>query len=88
MGDKRRRYRAIYNALPRLYPCEPTGNLARHLHTLAYLISGMVGARHVNLRRVAGQVPDSTKKESRIKRFARFGLATNGSRPRFTLYLS
>jgi hypothetical protein len=72
MGYKRRRYREIYNALRKLYPGEPTGNLARHLNTLAYLISGMVGARHVNLRRVAGQVPDSTKKESRIKRFARW----------------
>jgi hypothetical protein len=72
MGDKRRRHRAICNALRKLYPCEPTGNLARHLNTLAYLISGMVGARHVNLRRVAGQVPDNAKKESRIKRFARW----------------
>jgi len=51
MGDKRRRYREIYNALRKLYPCEPTGNLARHLNTLAYMISGIVGARHVNLRR-------------------------------------
>jgi hypothetical protein len=72
MGDKHRRYRAIRKALGRFYPCEPTGNLARRLNTLAGLISGIVGARHVNLRRVAGQVPDSTKKESRIKRYARW----------------
>ena len=72
MGDKHRRYRAIRKALGKLYPCEPTGNLARRLNTLAGLISGIVGARHVNLRRVAGQVPDSTKKESRIKRYARW----------------
>jgi hypothetical protein len=72
MGDKRRRFRAIKKALMKLYPFTPTGNLARRMNTLAYLISGMVGARHVHLRRVAGQVPDGTKKESRIKRFARW----------------
>jgi hypothetical protein len=72
MSDKRRRYRAIRDALMKLYPFVPTGNLARHLNTLAYLISGIVGSKHVNLRLVAEQVPDGTKNESRIKRFSRW----------------
>ena len=58
MSDKRRRYRAVRAKLKKLYPFEPTGNLARHLNTLAYLISGIVGSKHVNLRLVAEQVPD------------------------------
>lgn len=72
MGDKRRRYRAIRQALMKLYPFVPTGNLARHLNTLAYLISGIVGSKHVHLRLVAEQVPDGTKNESRIKKFSRW----------------
>lgn len=72
MGDKRRRFRAIRDALKKLYPFEPKGNLARHLNTLAYLISGIVGSKHVNLRLVAEQVPDGTKNESRIKKLSRW----------------
>jgi hypothetical protein len=72
MSDKRRRYRAVRNKLMKLYPFEPTGNLARHLNTLAYLISGIVGSKHVNLRLVAEEVPDGTKNESRIKKFSRW----------------
>lgn len=44
MSDNLPRYRAIRSALQRLYPREPTGNLARHLNTLAALISGIVGS--------------------------------------------
>jgi hypothetical protein len=72
MGEKRRRYRAIRQGLMKLYPFVPTGNLARRLNTLAYLISGIVGGKHVNLRFVAEQVPDGTKHESRIKKFSRW----------------
>jgi hypothetical protein len=43
MSDNRRRYRAIKDGTKRLYPTEPTGNLARHLQTLAALVSGIVG---------------------------------------------
>lgn len=49
MSDNRRRYRAIKRALKQLYPKEPTGNLARHLNTLAALVSGIVGGKSVNL---------------------------------------
>jgi len=72
MGDKRRRFRAIKQALMKLYPFVPTGNLARQLNTLAYMISGIVGSKHVNLRFIAEQVPDGTKNESRIKKFSRW----------------
>lgn len=72
MSDNLRRYRAIQIALQRLYPREPKGNLARHLNTLAALISGIVGSQRTNLPLVAGQVPDGTKMESRVKRFSRW----------------
>ncbi len=72
MSDNLRRYRAIHTALMQLHPGNPTGNQARHLQTLAGLISGIVGSRRVNLPAVAGKVPDATKPDSRAKRFARW----------------
>ena len=58
MSDNLRRYRAIKDAIKQLYPTEPAGNLARHLQTLAALISGTVGSKRTNLPAIAGQVPD------------------------------
>lgn len=72
MSDNRRRYRAIKRAIVQLYATKPKGNTARHLHTLAALISGIVGSRRTNLPAIAGKVPDGTKKESRVKRFSRW----------------
>lgn len=72
MSDNLRRYRAIKNAIMQLYPTEPKGNTARHLDTLAALISGIVGSKSTNLPAVAGKVPDGTKRESRVKRFSRW----------------
>ena len=72
MSDNRRRYLAIKDALTQLYPTEPKGNLARHIHTLAALVSGIVGSRSTNLPAIARKVPDGAKKESRIKRFSRW----------------
>jgi hypothetical protein len=72
MGDNLRRYRAIKNALTQLFPKTLKGNEARHLNTLAALISGIVGSRRVNLPDVADKVPDGRKRESRVKRFARW----------------
>ena len=51
---------------------EPGGNTARHLHTLAALVSGIVGSRSTNLPAIAGKAPDRTKRESRVKRFSRW----------------
>ncbi len=72
MGDNFYRYRTIRKALNDLYPGEPKGNLARHLNTLAALISGIIGSKRTNLPAVASKVPDGTKRESRVKRFSRW----------------
>ena len=72
MSDNLRRYRAIRDALTQAYPAQPTGNVARHLHTLAALISGIVGSKSTQLPTIATKVPDGTKPESRVKRFARW----------------
>ncbi len=72
MSDNRRRHRAVRDALKQLYPREPQGNLARHLNTLAALVSGIVGSKSTNLPAIAGKVPDGTKRESRVKKFSRW----------------
>ena len=72
MSDNLRRYRAIRDALTQAYPVQPTGNFARHLQTLAALISGIVGSKSTQLPHMATKVPDGTKPESRSKRFARW----------------
>src|SRR5499425_3563959 len=72
MSDNLRRYRAIRDALTQYYPGQPQGNFARHLNTLAALISGIVGSKSTQLPHIATKVPDGTKPESRVKRFARW----------------
>lgn len=72
MSDNRTRYRAIKKALKQLYPSAPKGNLARHLDTLAGLISGIVGSKSTNLPHIASRVPDETDPHSRVKRFSRW----------------
>src|SRR5216683_2778150 len=72
MSDNLRRSHAIRNALTQAYPAQPTGNLARHLNTLAALISGIVGSKSSQLPHMATKVPDGTKPESRVKRFTRW----------------
>ncbi len=78
MSDNLRRYCAILIALKQHYPSEPTGNLARHLCTLAAFISGIVGSKKVHLPAVASKLPagcspqKAKKRESRIKRLTRF----------------
>jgi hypothetical protein len=72
MSDNRERYRTIKQSLKQLYPYEPTGNQARHLNTLAALISGIVGSRSCQLPDIASKVPDGNKKESRVKRYTRW----------------
>jgi hypothetical protein len=72
MSDNLRRYRAIREALRQWYPSSLNGHQARHLITLAMLISGIVGSQHTHLDKVAAQVPDGAKPASRTKRFARW----------------
>jgi hypothetical protein len=72
MSDNLRRYRAIRHALAQCYPASSRGNFARHLNTLAALISGIVGSKSTQLPHIATKVPDGTKPASRVKRFARW----------------
>jgi hypothetical protein len=72
MSDNLRRYRAIRHALAQCYPTSCQGNFARHLTTLAALISGIVGSKSSQLPHIATKVPDGTKPESRVKRFTRW----------------
>jgi len=72
MSDNLRRYRAIRDALTQGYPGQPTGTVARHLTTLAALISGIVGSKSTQLPSVATKIPDGTKPESRVKRLSRW----------------
>src|SRR5262249_1060595 len=53
-------------------PGQPTGTVARHLTTLAALISGIVGSKSTQLPSVATKIPDGTKPESRVKRLTRW----------------
>lgn len=72
MSDNLRRYRAIKTAIMQLFPTEPKGNTARHLNTLAALISGIVGSRSSHLPAIAAKVPDGTRRESRVKKLSRW----------------
>jgi len=72
MSDNLRRSRAIRNALVHAYPAQPTGHLARHLPTLAALLSGIVGSKSTQLPHIAAKAPNGTKPESRVTRFARW----------------
>src|SRR5215831_11065470 len=72
MSDNLRRYRAIREALTQGYPGQTTGTVARHLTTLAAMISGIVGSKSTQLPSIATKVPDGTQAESRVKRFARW----------------
>lgn len=72
MSDNLRRYRAIQRALTQYYPGQPTGTVARHLTTLAALISGIVASKSTHLPQIAAHVPDVTKPASRVKRFTRW----------------
>ena len=72
MSDSRRVYRAIRQAMKQLYPHEPQGNLARHLNTLAGMVTGIVLGKSCQLPTLASKAPDDTLAESRGKRFSRW----------------
>lgn len=83
MSDNLRRFRAIRTALNGLYPKQPQGNLARHLNTLAAMISGIVGSHRTNFPKMASKVPDGNKPESREQWFSRW---VNNSKIESKLY--
>jgi hypothetical protein len=72
MSDNLRQYRAIRDTLIQGYPKKPTGRMARHVTTLAALISGIVASKSSQLPAVAAHVPDRAHPESRVKRLARW----------------
>ncbi len=72
MSDGKKVYRSVKNALHKLWPVEPRGNLARHMNSLAALISGIVNGRSSQLPKIAENVPDGNKVESRVRRFSRW----------------
>jgi len=72
MSDSRRVYRAIKQAVKQLYPSEPQGNVARHLNTLAGMVTGIVLGKSCQLPTLAAKAPDDSLVESRSKRFSRW----------------
>ncbi len=72
MSDNLRRDRAIRDAFTQWYPGQPTGTVARHLTTLAALLSDIVGSKSTQLPSVATKIPDGAKPESRVKRLTRW----------------
>jgi hypothetical protein len=72
MSDNLRQYRAIRDAILQGYPGQPQGQRARHLVTLAALISGIVASKRTQLPHIEVKVPDGTQAQSRVKRFARW----------------
>jgi Transposase DDE domain len=72
MTDNLKRYYAIQQSLKSLQTIQPTGNFARHLGTLAMLISGIIGSRKVHLPTVAQKIPSDAKPQSIVRRMERF----------------
>ena len=66
MSDNRRQYQTIQKALKTCYPMEPEGHLARHLTTLAGLVSGIVSTKRPHLSKIAAQVPDASLAEKEL----------------------
>src|SRR5919204_2142998 len=71
MSDSRRVYGAIKGALRQLCP-DVSGNAARHLDTLAALVTGIVQSKSCQLSKIAAKVPLEAKPESRVKQFSRW----------------
>src|SRR5579862_749520 len=72
MSDNLKRYFAIQSALKQLRPTQPKGHVARHLNTLAMLISGIIGSHKCHLPAIARKVPTTGKPQSRVRRMERF----------------
>ena len=72
MSDNRRVYRRIKQGLLQLYPKQLTGNQARHLNTLAGMMTGIVQSKRCHFEMMAAKTPGSEKVASRVKRFRRY----------------
>jgi hypothetical protein len=87
MSDNRRVYRRIKSGLRQLYPKQLTGNQARHMETLAMMVTGIVQSKQSHLEVMAGHVPARSKVTSRAKKFARFIQNENISKETYFLPL-
>jgi len=83
MSDSRRQYRAIKQAVKQLYPEEPRGNLARHLETLVFMVSGIIASKSCQLPKIASKVPGDIHPDSRAKQLSRW---VNNANITFALY--
>ena len=72
LSDNLKRYFAIKNALKQMRPTKPTGNVARHLDTLAMLVSGIVGGQKWHLPAIARKIPGKEKPQSRVRKMERW----------------
>jgi|GEM_PF-1791405 len=72
MSDSRRAHRAIKTKLKQLYPQTPQVNLARHLETLAFMVSGIILSQSCQLPKIASKVPGDVHPESRVKQLSRW----------------
>ena len=58
--------------MKQLFPTEPKGNFARHLNTLAAMVSGIVQGKSCQLPTIARKAPEAAKVESRVKKYSRW----------------
>src|SRR3990172_2810196 len=72
MSDSRRVHRAIKQAVKQLYPEEPRGNLARHLETLAGMVTGIVLGKSCQLPKIASKIPGEVHPDSLVKQMSRW----------------
>jgi len=72
MSDSRRVHHALRKAIKQLYPEEPWGNVARHLETLAGMVSGIVLSKSCQLPKIASKVPSAVHPDSRVKQMSRW----------------
>ena len=72
MSDSRQVHRAIKQAVKQLYPEEARGNLARHLETLAGMVTGIVLAKSCQLPKLASKIPGDIHPDSQVKQISRW----------------
>jgi hypothetical protein len=58
--------------MKQLYPEEPKGNLARHLETLVFMVSGIIAGQSCQLPKMASHVPGDVHPDSRTKQMSRW----------------
>lgn len=71
MSDSVRCFTMIFSSLKTLCSSAPSGNLLRHLRSMAFLINGIIRSNRCNLPDVAAKCADVRKPASREKSFYR-----------------